>query len=765
MKNEKSVKTTSKKALHRFAAAASVLLAVCLVFMMPVSAETHTDHTDWTELTSSTTITSGKYYLSGDLTSPITIPKNAQVTICLNGKSITIDGQTPSGTQQALDFSNFKSVITIENGATLNLYDHVGGGKITCAMGGTPVPINWNSQTFTYPCGAGVFVNGSIFNLYSGNITGCNAFYDGGGVYVTNKGTFNMCGGNILECEALMDGGGGVAVADGSTFNMFGGTVAKCKASGAAGVAVMGTGSSFKMSGGSITDCDATQTGGGVYVTDGASFTLSNSAVIEKCDSVNSGGGVCVSQSASFTMSGGKITDCTVSSSTNGGGGVSLENSASFTMSGGEITKCEASYGEGGGVYMAGSSATISGGKITDCKTGTEDNQKESGVYTNSDLTVCGDAEISGVQLSKLGKDEAVITIPEGQTFSGSITGIEVEESSTSSDEESSSVADRIIVEGTLGENAQITGSSGESSGEESDGENLISELKYTVIWKNYDGTILETDEKVKAGTDPSYDGATPSKPSDDTYYYIFAGWTPAVVVVSGNTEYTATFTAVEIPPAPSSSSSSSKGSDLGNYQYYPRAVPAEGIIDFGTSPVVKGMELPAGSSGRVTLNTMPDFEMPENGFYAFEIDAPGYNLDAKINGGLSFQIKAADLEAEGWTAEDIVLFHGTVAEDGTITWEALPTSLVEVENGIAYYKAVINGCSPFYIGFVEDGSIVNEPVVEPSDEPTDVPQDVPGEDLPDIPGVQDEPEEPSTPAPILAVLAGLGAAVVLRRK
>ena len=208
----------------------------------------------------------------------------------------------------------------------------------------------------------------------------------------------------------------------------------------------------------------------------------------------------------------------------------------------------------------------------------------------------------------------------------------------------------------------------------------------------------------------------------------------------------------------------SSSGTSTGDYQYYPRAVPTDGIVSFGSSKVVKGMELPAGSDGTVTLNTKPTFAMPENGFYAFEIDAPGYNLDAKINGGLSFQIPVADLEAEGFTANDIVLFHGTVAEDGKITWEALPTNLVKVENGIAYYKAAINGCSPFYIGFVEDGSIVNTEVVDPVTPPTETP-DVPGTDLPDIPGVQDEPEEPSSPAPILAVLAGLGAAVVLRRK
>ena len=201
-----------------------------------------------------------------------------------------------------------------------------------------------------------------------------------------------------------------------------------------------------------------------------------------------------------------------------------------------------------------------------------------------------------------------------------------------------------------------------------------------------------------------------------------------------------------------------------GNYQYYPRSVPTDGIVDFGTSKVVTGMELPAGSDGTVTLNIKPTFAMPENGFYAFEIDAPGYNLDAKINGGLSFQIPVADLEAAGWTAEDIVLFHGTVGEDGKITWEALPTNLVKNENGVAYYKAAINGCSPFYIGFVKDGSVVNTEVVDPVTPETPVTPDEP-EVLPPV----DEPETPEqpteSPAPILAVLAGLGAAVVLRRK
>ena len=226
-------------------------------------------------------------------------------------------------------------------------------------------------------------------------------------------------------------------------------------------------------------------------------------------------------------------------------------------------------------------------------------------------------------------------------------------------------------------------------------------------------------------------------------------------------------FSSYVLVEEPQKSSGSAVDTGSGNYQYYPRSVPTDGIVDFGTSKVVTGMELPAGSDGTVTLNIKPTFAMPENGFYAFEIDAPGYNLDAKINGGLSFQIPVADLEAAGWTAEDIVLFHGTVGEDGKITWEALPTNLVKNENGVAYYKAAINGCSPFYIGFVKDGSVVNTEVVDPVTPET--PETPVTPDEPEVLPPVDEPETPEqpteSPAPILAVLAGLGAAVVLRRK
>ncbi len=224
-------------------------------------------------------------------------------------------------------------------------------------------------------------------------------------------------------------------------------------------------------------------------------------------------------------------------------------------------------------------------------------------------------------------------------------------------------------------------------------------------------------------------------------------------------------FSSYVLVEEPQKSSGSATDTGSGNYQYYPRSVPTDGIISFGTSKVVTGMELPAGSDGTVTLNIKPTFTMPENGYYAFEIDAPGYNPDAKINGGLTFQIPVSELEAAGFTAEDIVLFHGTAGEDGKITWEALPTNLVKNENGIAYYKAAINGCSPFYIGFVKDGAIINTEVVDPVTPETPVTPDEP-EVLPPADEPQDEPtEEPASPAPVLAVLAGLGAVAALRRK
>ena len=62
---------------------------------------------------------------------------------------------------------------------------------------------------------------------------------------------------------------------------------------------------------------------------------------------------------------------------------------------------------------------------------------------------------------------------------------------------------------------------------------------KYTVTWKDDDGTTLGTDT-VAYGSTPSR--ADPSKAATAQYTYTFTGWSPAVAEVTGDATYTATY-------------------------------------------------------------------------------------------------------------------------------------------------------------------------------------------------------------------------------
>ena len=64
---------------------------------------------------------------------------------------------------------------------------------------------------------------------------------------------------------------------------------------------------------------------------------------------------------------------------------------------------------------------------------------------------------------------------------------------------------------------------------------------KYEVIFKNEDGTILQTSE-VAYGNLPLYKGETPTKTSTDSQVYIFTGWDKTISEVTKKVVYTAVY-------------------------------------------------------------------------------------------------------------------------------------------------------------------------------------------------------------------------------
>ena len=216
-------------------------------------------------------------------------------------------------------------------------------------------------------------------------------------------------------------------------------------------------------------------------------------------------------------------------------------------------------------------------------------------------------------------------------------------------------------------------------------------------------------------------------------------------------------------PSQPATSSSSSGTPTPGAYYNYPRTVSDGGLVEFGTSKVVKSVTLPAGSSGKVNLHIDSTAYWPLSLDSEFTFDISVDNLGEGTS-YISFKIAESKLTALELTAADVGVYHNVNGE-----WVKLVVTYT-IEDGDVIYTAETDSFSPFKL-VIEEGAAVQKEEVTPSepvvDEPVipDVPQDVPGEVLPDIPDIQDEPETPSSPAPVLGLLAALGAAVVLRRK
>lgn len=220
------------------------------------NAESHT----WTGISDlSQANENGYYYLTDNITLDSTWTPEFGVVLCLNGKTITADG----------DFN----AIQVAPGRLFTITDCKDSGRITHTSGKKGCGIQSGDQGQSAP----------EVHMYGGTISGNTepdppaiGFYTFAGG-VINYGKFNMYGGSISKNNG--EGAGGVLTH--SSFNMYGGEITENSGRDSGGVYNK---SAFHMYGGSITKNNA-DTGGGVRNEDW--FTMSSGSITD-----NTGGGV-----------------------------------------------------------------------------------------------------------------------------------------------------------------------------------------------------------------------------------------------------------------------------------------------------------------------------------------------------------------------------------------------------------------------------------------------------------------------------------------
>ena len=214
-------------------------------------------------------------------------------------------------------------------------------------------------------------------------------------------------------------------------------------------------------------------------------------------------------------------------------------------------------------------------------------------------------------------------------------------------------------------------------------GENPPSYDEYTITWKNDDGTVIDA-TKVAYGAVPTHDD--PTKAEDDENTYVFTGWTPELVAVTGDAEYTAQFTAVPKP----------KKYTVTWKNWNDDVLETDKNVAAGVTPTYNG-ETPAKdedieytytfigwNDGETTY--APTAKLPEvtgNVTYTATFDAvrkdlfAGHSLTLNGNIGVNFYLRLTAEEAEGTTVK--FTWNGNTLEDVSVELDP---------NGSGYYRA-----------------------------------------------------------------------------
>jgi len=244
--------------------------------------------------------TSGDYYLTANVEISSSTIVSGTLNLCLNGHGVI-----------AVTSDNNKfSVITVNNGATFNLYD----GGTARVHGFTVSDPAANGAGLATVNDALIGEEGEDYLTFVGGyITGGYGAPYGGGVYVNLNGRFNMYGGTIIGNKATSHGGGvGISAADKSSsvvenFVMYGGAICYNQANWGGAIGIYGN----------------------VYI--------HNEADVSYNVATSGGGGIELERNGKLYMDGGLVHDNVVLTLNNDmwkGGGVHVPSGSEFHVSG-----------------------------------------------------------------------------------------------------------------------------------------------------------------------------------------------------------------------------------------------------------------------------------------------------------------------------------------------------------------------------------------------------------------------------------------------
>ncbi|MBR5570994.1 MAG: hypothetical protein IKW10_08925 [Oscillospiraceae bacterium] len=316
---------------------------------------------------------SGHYVLTQDAQLPdtVTIGADTEVTLCLNGHTLTSDVRC------------FKVY------GTLNICDHKDAegnyqGKIITSLS-DEVDDAGNIVTKTYGGLAYLYnsVTSSVLNIYGGTFQHTGTAYAGGLVYIANNAddprntaTFNLYDGTLTGGKATS--GGAVVVSNIGQFAMYGGTITNCQAQKGGAIMVASDKAGVLIAGGSIINNTAETTGAGIQCDNG--LVQISGGLIANNKATGNGGGISM-EKGTLQMQGGTLDGNTAAE----GGNLRITRYAEAVLTG-SAKVINGSAKNGGNVTMFGKltlmgNAQITGGQASAVSTAIS-------VYSNYDDSV-----------------------------------------------------------------------------------------------------------------------------------------------------------------------------------------------------------------------------------------------------------------------------------------------------------------------------------------------------------------------------------------